>query len=172
LAIVFGMIALTSPWATAAGLVVLFSAWAFIDGVFALAAAVRRARAGLRWGWFVFEGLVSLAAGAVAILFPAWTLLWLVIVVAVRAILLGGLMVGAAFSWNGIHSRWLQGITGAVSLVFGVLLLWRPLVGGLALIWTVGIYAIVFGIMSFTLGLRLHALPGPTFPPHARATAA
>jgi hypothetical protein len=51
-------------------------------------------------------------------------------------------------------SRWLLGITGVLSIVLGILLLASPAVGGLALLWTIGVYAIIYGVMCFAFGLR------------------
>jgi uncharacterized membrane protein HdeD (DUF308 family) len=171
LAILFGAVALANPSATAVGLVFVFAIWAFIDGIFAIAVAVRRGRCGLDWGWFAFEGIVSLAAGAVAVAFPGLTLLTFVILVGVRAVLLGALMLGGAVAWPAVHSRGLQSLTGIVSLLFGVMLLWHPLVGGLALVWTIGIYALVIGAMLLAVALGLRSAHGPRFPTQERLPA-
>jgi uncharacterized membrane protein HdeD (DUF308 family) len=168
LAILFGAVAIANPPATAVALLLVFAAWAFVDGAFALAVAVRRGRAGLDWGWMAFEGLVSLAAGAIAVAYPGLTLLAVVVLVGIRAILLGGLIFGGALAWRGMHSRWLQALTGVVSLLFGAMLLWHPVVGGLALIWTIGIYAIVVGAMTVAVALRLQRTHGPRFPSHTQ----
>lgn len=158
LAIAFGLIALASPRAAAAALVIVFAVWAFVDAFFAFAGAVQRGRAHGRWGWLLFEGLVGVAAGVVALVYPGITMLALVVIVAVRAIFLGVLLVGGAMAWKSLPGRWLHVVAGVVSIVFGALLLSRPLVGALALAWTVGIYAVVFGIMSFVLGIEILGL--------------
>jgi uncharacterized membrane protein HdeD (DUF308 family) len=78
--------------------------------------------------------------------------------VAVRALFLGVLMIAHAFSWKDLPARWLRLVTGIVSVVFGVLLFWRPLVGAMALVWTIGIYAVVFGMMSVVHGIEIFGL--------------
>jgi len=45
-------------------------------------------------------------------------------------------------------------VTGVVSLLFGTLLIAQPLVGGVALMWAVGVYAVVFGVMMIGVGVR------------------
>ena len=47
---------------------------------------------------------------------------------------------------------------GILSLVFGVFLLLRTGVGALAVVWLIGGYAIVFGIVAIMLSFRLRAL--------------
>lgn len=156
LAILFGVIALARPQATALALVIVFAIWAFVDGAFALYTATQRGRLGMRWGWFLFEGLVSIGAGIVALSVPGFTILVLTIVVAARAIVMGAIMLTTAFTSKGSPHRWLYGLTGVVSGLFGFLLLLHPVVGAIALVWTIGIYAIVFGITMDALGIQVH----------------
>jgi uncharacterized membrane protein HdeD (DUF308 family) len=155
LAVVFGIIALRSPHAVARAFVIVFAVWAFADGILDFVLAGQRGRAGERWGWYVFEGLVSVALGVIALAFPAITLLTIVLLIGIRAIVLGITEVVAAFSWEGAESRWLMGITGVLSIMLGILLFGSPAAGGVVLLWTVGIYAVVFGVMLFALGLRM-----------------
>jgi uncharacterized membrane protein HdeD (DUF308 family) len=155
LAVAFGLIALANPGATAAALVIVFAIWAFVDAGLAIAAAVRRGKDGRPWGWFAFEAFVSIAAGIVALVYPAITMLALVVVVALRALFLGVLMIAYAIKGKDMPSRWLRLITGVVSVVFGILLFWRPLVGAMALVWTIGIYAVVFGMMGIVHGIEI-----------------
>lgn len=167
LAIVFGIIALSKPGAAAAAFVIVFAVYALADGAMAFVQAVWRGRAGLRWGWYLVEGIASVAAGVIALAYPAVTLLVIVLLVALRAIVLGLVEVVGAFSFKGFESRWLLGLTGVVSVLFGIVLLANPLAGSLALIWVVGIYAIVFGAMLFGHGLQVFGVqhrPSPGLP--------
>jgi len=47
------------------------------------------------------------------------------------------------------------GLSGVLSIVLGILLFMSPAQGGLALLWTIGVYAIVFGVMLLVLGVRM-----------------
>jgi uncharacterized membrane protein HdeD (DUF308 family) len=169
LAVLFGIVALANPGATAAALVILFAVWAFVDAGLAIAAAIRRGSDQRPWGWFAFEAFVSAAAGVAALVYPAITLFVLVVIVAVRAILLGAFMFAGAISWKSMPARWLHAVTGVVSIVFGVMLLWRPVVGAMALVWAVGIYAVVFGLASIIDGIEVFGLRRllPREPVHA-----
>jgi uncharacterized membrane protein HdeD (DUF308 family) len=162
IAVIFGIIALRRPDAAAGAFVVVFAIFAFADGLLDLVVAVGLGRAGQRWGWYLLEGIVSIALGAVALAYPRVTLLAVVLLVGIRAIMLGIFELGAAFSWTELDSRWLLGLTGVLSIIFGILLFASPVAGGLALVWTIGIYAVVFGIMVFVLGVRItrSAQPG------------
>ena len=65
--------------------------------------------------------------------------------------------------------RWLLGLTGLLSLILGILMLGSPSVGAMALLWAIGVYAVIYGAMLFAFGLRLisaerskERLEGPT----------
>ena len=154
LAVVFGIVVLASPGIGVAMLILLFAAYAAIDGVVALATAVNHGRAGLSWGWWLVEGIVSLVIAALAMARPGITLLAIVLLIAFRAIALGLFELGGALAGKGLDHRWLLGVTGAVSLLFGVLLIVEPMAGTVALVWAVGVYAVVFGVMLVVVGLR------------------
>jgi uncharacterized membrane protein HdeD (DUF308 family) len=154
LACIFGVLVLANPSVGIAVLILMFAIYAAVDGVAALATAVNHGRAGLRWGWWLVEGLVSLGVAALALARPGITLLAVVLLIAFRAILLGLIEVGGALGGKGLDHRWLLGLTGLVSLVFGVLLLANPMAGSVAVVWVIGVYAVVFGVMLVVVGLR------------------
>jgi uncharacterized membrane protein HdeD (DUF308 family) len=170
-AVAFGVIAIANTHLAAGAFVLVFAVYAFIDAGISWTAAVSLGRAGQRWGWFVFEGLIALAAGILALVLPNATLFALVLVVAVRAIMLGMVELVGAFSGAAIENRWLLGLTGALSLVLGALLLASPTTGAVSLIWTIGLYAIVFGIALIATGLRLVSLEHHARPPATTAAA-
>jgi uncharacterized membrane protein HdeD (DUF308 family) len=155
LAVAFGIIALRSPHVAIKAFVIVFAVWAFADGLVDFATAARLGRAGHRWGWYLFEGVVSVAIGVIALAAPGITFLALVFYVGLRAIILGFIEGASAFSWAGHQSRWLLGVAGVLSLVMGILLLVSPVAGGLALVWVIGLYAVVIGIALFAHGLHM-----------------
>ncbi len=154
-AVIFGIIALRNPNAAAGAFVVVFAIYAFADGLRNFVLAGGLGRAGRSWGWYLFEGIASIALGIVALAYPSATLLALVLLVGLRAVVLGIFELGAAFSWEQFDSRWLLGLTGVLSIILGVVLFASPVAGGLALLWTIGVYAIVFGVMLIGVGVRV-----------------
>jgi uncharacterized membrane protein HdeD (DUF308 family) len=120
--ILFGLIALIFPGPTMLSLVILFSAYMLVDGVAGIISAVRAARQRDRWGLLVFEGLLDIAVGIVAFLWPGITVLAFVLLVAAWAIVSGALMTAAGFRLNIEHGRWWLVLGGLLSLAYGVLL--------------------------------------------------
>ncbi|MGZ5916359.1 MAG: HdeD family acid-resistance protein [Methyloceanibacter sp.] len=157
LGIVFGLICLLTPGIAVGAFVLLFAAYMLVDGVFAIASGVRAARNSERWGLLLLEGIVDIAAGIVAILWPAITLVVLVWIIAIWAVVSGVLMLAAAFTLNHEHGRWWLALGGIASLIFGILLIIEPLVGAVVLTMWIGAYAIVFGVILLVLAFRLHS---------------
>ena len=75
LAILFGVVALSSPASAFAAIVLVFGAYAFVDGVFALVALFRGAPKERFWV-LVFEAIVGIGIGILTIARPAATTKW------------------------------------------------------------------------------------------------
>lgn len=157
LGILFGILALIFPGATILSFVLVFAAYLLVDGIFAIIAAVRAARRRDRWGLLTFEGIANIAAAVIAVLWPGLTVLAFVVLIAAWSIVTGVLMLGAAFRLNIQHGRWWLALSGAASLVFGILLILAPLAGAIVLTWWIGAYALVFGAALLVLAFRLRS---------------
>jgi uncharacterized membrane protein HdeD (DUF308 family) len=161
-AIVLGIVAFALPGITLAAIVLLFGVYALIDGALALIAAVRELRIHGRWGVMMFEGLVGIAAGVIALLWPAIGALALTLLVAAWALSTGLLEVIMAIRLRRVISgEWLLLIGGVLSIVLAILVALFPGVGALAIIWWIGAYAIAYGIIMLTLALRIRHLGTP-----------
>ena len=168
-AVIFGILAFLWPGATLVVIGILFGAYAFVDGVFAIVAAVRAAQAHERWWPFVLEGIVGLAIAAITVYDVGITLFALYITIAAWAFITGILEIAAAVQLRkSIANEWLLILAGICSILFSILMFWRPLAAGLAIIWIIAAYAIVFGIMMIALSFRLRAhltnTPAPATP--------
>jgi uncharacterized membrane protein HdeD (DUF308 family) len=154
-AIVFGIIALLMPGAALLAFVLLFAAYMLVDGVLAIIAGVRAAQRHERWGWLIFEGILDFIAGGIAVVLPVITIIAFVFLMGAWAIVTGALLFGASFRLNVLHGRWLMALGGAISIIWGVLLIIWPLVGAIVLTWWIAAYALLFGIAMLVLSFRL-----------------
>jgi uncharacterized membrane protein HdeD (DUF308 family) len=156
-AIVFGVIALLLPGITLLALVLLFAAYALVDGVFKVAAGVRRRPDGSRDRWSVLAGLLGIVAGIIAAVWPGMTALVLLIVIAAWAIVTGIFEIVAAYRLRDqIDGEALLALGGVLSIVFGVLALAMPSAGALAIVWLIGAYAMATGIVLLIAAYRLY----------------
>jgi uncharacterized membrane protein HdeD (DUF308 family) len=155
-ALVFGVLALLWPGLTLVVLVALFGAYALVDGLLALGATVRAATRHRAWGLLLLEGLAGLALGLLTFVWPGMTALVLVYLIAAWALITGVLEVGTAFSARGEGAHaWLWGLAGVASVLFGLLLVVFPGAGALTVVWVIGVYALVFGVLLLGLAYRL-----------------
>jgi uncharacterized membrane protein HdeD (DUF308 family) len=157
LGIAFGLICLLVPAAAILALVLLFSAYMLVDGVLAIASGIKAARSGERWGLLILEGIVDIAAGVIAFLWPAITAVAFVFLIAAWALVSGALMLAAAFSLNLDHGRWWLALGGIASIIFGIVLAIAPVMGAVVLTWWLGAYALVFGVLLLILAFQLHS---------------
>jgi uncharacterized membrane protein HdeD (DUF308 family) len=159
-AIVFGVIAFTHPGLAAATLVLFFGAWVLIDGIFRIVSALGHRAADPDWGWHLVIGILGIMVGLLTFHAPGITALALVIYVAAWALMIGASeIVQAVKLRREIKGEWFLILTGLISIVFAIMLLWNPIAGAAALIWLIAWYAIIFGILGIIFGFRLRSLP-------------
>ena len=156
-AIAFGILTFIWPGVSLFSLVLLYGAFALADGVVALMAAVSGNTPAPRW-WLAIVGLAGLAAGAVTFLWPGVTVVVLQVFIACWAIVVGVVeIVGAIQLRKEIENEWMLIAAGVVSVLFGILLLAWPGVGLLTLLYAIGSYAIISGVLLIALALRLRS---------------
>jgi uncharacterized membrane protein HdeD (DUF308 family) len=161
-AIVFGLLAFILPGITLTALILLFGAYMLVDGVFAIVAAVRAEERDTRWWLLLAEGVLGVLAGIVAFVWPGLTALALLFLVAAWSIITGILqIVGAIRLRREIEGEWALILGGLLSVIFGVLLAVLPGPGILALLWLIGAYALVSGVLLIILAFRVRNEPRP-----------
>jgi uncharacterized membrane protein HdeD (DUF308 family) len=159
-AIIFGIMAFVYPGLTVAVLVLLFGAWVLVDGIFRVIGAIGHRASDPDWGWQLVIGILGIVIGFLTFHAPAVTALALVIYIAAWALMIGTTEIVVAIRLRReIRGEWFLILMGIVSLIFAIMLLWNPLPGALALVWLIGSYAIVFGLLGIIFGFRLHSLP-------------
>jgi uncharacterized membrane protein HdeD (DUF308 family) len=154
-AIIAGIIALAWPGVTILALVILFAVYAFSDAILQGSRAFNSDSAGPVVGHLLL-GLIDIAAGVVAIVWPEPTALVLVIVIAVWAVIGGIAEFAFAFAAGetaGTRALFLLG--GLVSIAFGVVLFARPGVGAYTLALLFGLFALIYGISQIAGGIQL-----------------
>ena len=157
-AIIFGLIALFAPRIALLAFILVFAVYALVNGIITVYTAIQERGSLSRWGWVLFEGILSIIAGIVAFVYPGLTALVLLYIIASWAIVTGMMEIFAAFAIRPFVSReWPLVLAGILSLVFGFLLIIFPGAGLLSLLWLVGIYAIVFGVLFIIRAFQLRS---------------
>jgi uncharacterized membrane protein HdeD (DUF308 family) len=155
-ALVLGAIALVSPNAVLSAALFVFAAYAVVDGVLAILAGIAMPFG--RW-LLIIGGLLAVALGVYTFANPSTTAVGLVILIGAFAVVRGIAEAGAAISMRAvIPNALLLGLSGVVSVLFGVVIIAAPGDGALAITWALGLYAIFIGAMDIAFGLRARSL--------------
>ena len=151
-ALAVGIGALFWPTATVDLLVQLVGIFAVLNGVASLLSVYR---AGLR-GSYWFPGLLSLALGAVLLFWPGVTIRLLFIIIGVWAAVQGSsLWLMSRQVTTGDSGRGLLSALGVVVVLFGLLLIFWPGTGAVAISWGIAAVALLVGSMQVYLALHM-----------------
>jgi uncharacterized membrane protein HdeD (DUF308 family) len=158
-AVLFGVGAFVWPGITVTLLILLYGAYTLVEGVLGVAwALVGRQAGSFPWG-VLLAGLAGIAVGIVTFVSPGLTALALLYLIAAWAIVRGVFEVIAAISLRReLENEWLLALSGLLSVALGVLLMVAPGAGALALLWWIGGFAIIAGILMIMLGMRLKSV--------------
>lgn len=158
-AVLFGIVAFAWPGITLASLVIVYGVYAIFDGWSAIAIGIAGDADGAPWWQMILVGVVSIVAGMLTFLWPGITAVALLAVIAAWSIVRGLVEIVAAIRLRAVlHNEWLLILSGACSIAFGAILIARPGAGALAVVWIIGSYAIVIGVLTTALAFKLHSL--------------
>jgi uncharacterized membrane protein HdeD (DUF308 family) len=151
-ALLFGLVVLFWPDLVLTVLALLFGVYAAVDGAIIFVPALRSPDRGARRSLPLAEGAVGIIAGLVALLWPGLTASGLVYVIVVWAVATGVLKILSAIVLRAdVENGWLLAGSGALSVLFGTILVvlagsevpfLAPFIGGFAVV--VGLALIVF----------------------------
>jgi uncharacterized membrane protein HdeD (DUF308 family) len=160
LAVALGILMPLFPGAAIFTIAILFGAYAFVDGIVAIAAAIRMNHADLNWIWLVVEGVLGIIVGALTFFYPGITALFLVYLFGGWAVATGVLTIVSAIRLRKVISNeTLLIVLGVLSVAAGIVIFWAPISGVFAIVWIVSVYALLTGVFFIWLALRLRRLP-------------
>jgi|SRR4030095_10198987 len=157
LAILFGLLALFSPYIVVFSLMTFFGFFALLSGVFIITLAFlgeldnRLLR--------IIEGLIFIATGVLVILNPVSAVGGIMIFIAAWAIVSGLLqIIGAIRMRKLITNEWYMIFSGVISIIFGVVLAANLITGAGVLVMFFGAFAILSGLFTLLLSFKVRKL--------------
>ena len=103
----------------------------------------------------VFDGVMCLAIGMfITYSWQNMTNAMLIILIAIWAIGTGLIRAIAAVSMHKQkHGTWLLDVSALTSIIFGLMIVFRPYGNNISMIWIISTYAVFFGILMIILGI-------------------
>jgi uncharacterized membrane protein HdeD (DUF308 family) len=151
---------LTSPGSTASALVYVVAAYFIVAGAVSVVAGFSFTGVG-SWWLFVVSGIVQAFLGVVMFSQPGMGPLALAYLFAIWMIMTGVTEISSAIALRNVISNefwWI--LLGVITLAAGAYVVIAPGLGLLALVYTVGFYAIVAGISLIAVAFRFKGLAG------------
>ena len=149
--------AILFPGITVQALVILFGAYLVMTGTVATTSAIIYRPESL-WGSLLMNGLLSITLGVLAFVWTDLTAVALVLGFALWMIVTGVLDVVSAIRLRRVAERqWNLAFSGVIALVVGTLIIAYPAVGVLGVMWLIGGFAAVSGLLSMSYGWRRRA---------------
>jgi uncharacterized membrane protein HdeD (DUF308 family) len=153
--ILFALAIFLMPGVSLLTLTLMFGFFVLLDGVTKVASAFSGRHEYVNWWVQLVAGLAGILVGILTFVSPGTTVLALILYIAIWAIATGILEIVTA-----IHLRkeiegefWLV-LAGLATVVFGVLLVARPGVGALTVLWMIAAYALVIGVTLIVVAFR------------------
>ena len=155
-AMALGIFTIARPDISLVSLVLAFGIFSLVDGIAAIILGVRGEPDGTVWWAMVVVGLLAVATGILTLVWPAPTGLVLLVIIASSAIARGIFEIVAAIRLRHVlDDEWVLGLSGAMSIIFGGLVLRNPSAGALAVALLIGAYMLAMGTLAVALALRL-----------------
>ena len=156
LAILFGLFALTRPEMALPRLVLGFGVAVLLSGILAIVAGVRAEENDERSWPLTTEGVIAVLLGLIALLRPGAAARFWLFVVAGFALASGILHIFAAIKLRrDVRDELVLIVNGALTAVFGVLMVLLPWAGLLTLRPLVGASSLCFGVLLVAVAFRL-----------------
>ena len=152
--IAFAVLAFAQPVTAWLVVAVFFAAAILVDGAVNVVGAVQHRE---KDGWWILLliGALGVLVGGYALLNPRVSMAAFVYLVAFQAILLGVLIVMLGYKVRAATQReWILYVTGALSILFGLLIVANPIAGGLSVIWLMASWAFVTGVLRVVFAFR------------------
>jgi uncharacterized membrane protein HdeD (DUF308 family) len=157
--VIFGVLAFSQPMTAWLVVAVFFAAAILVDGTSNVVGSIRNRD---KDGWWIMLliGVLGVVGGGYALLNPLVSMKAFMLLVAFEAIMAGVFLVMLGYKVRAATAReWILYLTGGLSILFGILVIVNPVVGGLSVIWMIASWAIITGVLKVVFAFKVKNLP-------------
>ncbi|NLN24613.1 MAG: HdeD family acid-resistance protein [Bacteroidetes bacterium] len=158
--LITGLWVFATPLTAYISLAFMFAAIFFITGVLEIVFAISNRKVNDNWGWLLAGGIIDLLIGILLLTHPALTMLALPFYVGFGILFRAVLTIGGAVSLKKIDVNywWIYLILGILGVIFSLLIIINPVIGGITIVFYTGMAFILIGIVNLILAFRLRKL--------------
>jgi uncharacterized membrane protein HdeD (DUF308 family) len=154
-AVLFGILAITWPDRILEFIVTLLGIFVLVVGILATVGALMHRAASNRWMLVLIPGLIGIIIGIITIVWPAFFTVVIFYLIAVWALVYGIMEIYNALRLRkDVEGEWMPILVGIVSVIFGLVLLIKPLTVGATVTWVIGLCVLVLGVLWLILAFR------------------
>lgn len=156
--LLFGLLAFVNPGIALFVLATFFAAYILVDGAANIWGAIRH-RGTEGWWMLLLFGVLGVIVGGYSLVVPPVSMLAFVYVVAFIALLTG--VSSLYLGWKlrrQISTEWILYVTGILSVLFGLLIVLQPVIGGLYVVYVIAAWAVMTGLLRIWLAFRMRRL--------------
>jgi uncharacterized membrane protein HdeD (DUF308 family) len=148
LVVAFGVITLLRPGAAISALLIMFGVFAVAVGIFTIVASIAHRKEYTRWWLALIGGILGIAIGVISFGRPFLTGLFLLYLIGSWAFVTGILSIVVSIRMRKIvKGGWMLTVSGILSVVFSIFILIFPGLAAISMIWVVGVYAVMYGVL-------------------------
>ncbi len=157
LVLVLGILAMTYPDITLEIFLMLFGALVLIQGIFAIIGSFVVKAEDPMWILLLMGGIVSVILGSVALFWPDLTAIILLWLIGAWALVVGLVMLIYAIKVRKaeVAGKEVQAVMGIIGIVFGLVALAWPEQTAMTIVWIIGLFAAIFGILFMIIGFMV-----------------
>jgi len=157
--VAFGALALVNPGIALFVLATFFAASVLVDGVSNVVGAIQHRD---KDGWWIMllMGILAVLVGGFALLNPPISMMAFVYLVAFEAILLGVFLLMLGYKVRQATTReWILYVAGALSILFGIVVVMNPAVGSISIVYTIAVWAVIIGVLKVIFAFKVKNMP-------------
>jgi uncharacterized membrane protein HdeD (DUF308 family) len=155
---VFGLLAFSNPGLALFVMATFFAASVLVDGVSNILGALQNRE---KDGWWILllVGLLGAVVGGYALFNPPLSIMAFILIVAFEAMVLGALLVMLGYKVRKATRReWLLYLTGALSILFGILVIANPVTASRTIVYMIASWSLVIGVLKVAFGFKVRSL--------------
>ncbi len=161
-AVLLGILLFTNTAAMLSVVIIFLGIYWVVDGIITLMASIIGRNEHSNWGWGIFVGIISILAGLAVLSQPVLTALFtasfIISLVGIMIVISGISSIVTGFRLRKTSGEWMMILGGALSLIFGLLLLMNPLFSAMVFVYIIAAFSIFGGIVLIVISFQVKKL--------------